>query len=101
MTNPRPIERAKRLMTRLRGGAIRSDPFALGADWHYHTIRDRTGAPLWEGQYDLYPLWPRFGIPDDLEGRSVLDIGTASGFFAFECEKRGARPVVGTELEDL
>ena len=42
-----------------------------------------------------------FGIPDDLAGQSVIDIGTASGFFAFECEKRGASPVVATELADI
>jgi SAM-dependent methyltransferase len=31
----------------------------------------------------------------------VIDIGTATGFFAFECEKRGAGPVVATELRNM
>ena len=69
--------------------------------WYYHTIRDNNGKVIWEGQYDLYPFWNHFGIPDDLRSKSVIDIGTASGFFAFECEKRGASPVVATELHDI
>lgn len=73
----------------------------LGDRWHYHTQRDRAGEIIWQGQYDLYPLWHHFAIPDDLDGQSVIDIGTATGFFAFECEKRGASRVVGTELPDV
>jgi SAM-dependent methyltransferase len=37
-------------------------------------------------------------FPDDLAGRSVLDIGCAIGFFCFEAERRNAGKVVGTEL---
>ncbi len=73
----------------------------LGNPWHYHTMRDREGNLLWEGQYDLYPLWRHFGIRNNLEGQSVIDLGTATGFFAFECERRGASPVVATELFDI
>lgn len=29
-------------------------------------------------------------LPQDLSGKRVLDIGTRDGFFAFECERRGA-----------
>lgn len=35
-----------------------------------------------------------------LEGKSVLDVGCALGFFCFEAEKRGARRVMGSELKD-
>jgi SAM-dependent methyltransferase len=64
-------------------------------------MSDAQGRLIWAGQYDLYALWKQFGIPDDLRGQSVIDIGTASGFFAFECEKRGAAPVVATEIADI
>lgn len=74
---------------------------AMGNDWHYHTMRDAAGELIWMGQYDLYSLWNQFGIPDDLSGQSVIDIGTAGGFFAFEMEKRNAGPVVATELADV
>jgi 2-polyprenyl-3-methyl-5-hydroxy-6-metoxy-1,4-benzoquinol methylase len=36
-------------------------------------------------------------LPDDLSGRSVLDIGCNEGFFAFECERRGASPVIAID----
>jgi 2-polyprenyl-3-methyl-5-hydroxy-6-metoxy-1,4-benzoquinol methylase len=31
-----------------------------------------------------------YRLPEDLSGRTVLDVGTASGFFALECAARGA-----------
>lgn len=51
-------------------------------------MKDRDGRLIWSGQYDLYELWHHFGIPDDLKGQSVIDIGTAAGFFGFMCKKR-------------
>jgi len=32
-------------------------------------------------------------LPGRLDGKRVLDIGTYDGFFAFECERRGAQVV--------
>ncbi len=40
---------------------------------------------------------PYYGLPDDLTGARVLDIGHAEGFFSFEAERRGAADVVGIE----
>ncbi|HLJ94225.1 MAG TPA: DUF1698 domain-containing protein [Gemmataceae bacterium] len=37
------------------------------------------------------------GIPEDLRGWSVLDVGAWDGFFSFEAERRGARPVLATD----
>jgi tRNA (mo5U34)-methyltransferase len=37
------------------------------------------------------------GLPDDLTGKQVLDIGAWDGFFSFECERRGARRVLATD----
>jgi tRNA (mo5U34)-methyltransferase len=39
----------------------------------------------------------RIGLPAALTGKSVLDVGCSDGFFAFECEKRGADPIVAID----
>jgi len=36
-------------------------------------------------------------MPEDLRGKSVLDIGAWDGFFSFEAERRGARRVLATD----
>ncbi len=36
-------------------------------------------------------------LPDDLTGKSVLDIGAWDGFFSFECERRGAARVLAID----
>ena len=38
-----------------------------------------------------------YGIPEDLRGKSVLDIGAWDGFFSFEAERRGASRVVAVD----
>jgi 2-polyprenyl-3-methyl-5-hydroxy-6-metoxy-1,4-benzoquinol methylase len=38
-------------------------------------------------------------FPDDLRGKSVLDVGCRLGFFCFEALKRGAQRVVGIDVE--
>lgn len=40
---------------------------------------------------------PFFGLPDDMTGRRVLDIGCAEGFFSFEAERRGAKEVIAID----
>jgi 2-polyprenyl-3-methyl-5-hydroxy-6-metoxy-1,4-benzoquinol methylase len=42
------------------------------------------------GTYDMTRYVGHYGIPADLTGRTVLDVGTASGYFALECAARGA-----------
>jgi tRNA (mo5U34)-methyltransferase len=64
--------------------------------WWYHTI-DLGHGIVTPGVYDHRPLLRYYGIPESLAGKTVLDIGTASGFFAFEFERRGAS-VVATDL---
>jgi tRNA (mo5U34)-methyltransferase len=63
----------------------------------YHII-DLGNGIVTPGIYDHRPLLHHYGFPESLLGKTVLDIGTASGFFAFEFEKRGASRVVATDL---
>jgi len=39
-------------------------------------------------------------LPQSLAGKSVLDVGSALGYFCFEAEERGADRVVGVELRE-
>jgi tRNA (mo5U34)-methyltransferase len=52
-----------------------------------------------------YPAvkWRRFAhaIPDDLEGKSVLDIGCNAGFYSIEMKRRGAGRVLGLDTEPM
>ena len=66
-------------------------------DW-YHTIDLGHGLET-AGHYDHRPFLHHYGLPDDLTGKTALDIGAASGFFSFELERRGAR-VTATDLSD-
>lgn len=48
--------------------------------------------------------WPdvaRLGLPDDMQGKRVLDVGAADGFFSFLCEERGAKVTAIDIIEGL
>ena len=40
---------------------------------------------------------PKIHIPEDLRGKTVLDVGAWDGFFSFEAERRGAEHVLATD----
>lgn len=65
----------------------------------YHTV-DLPNGLTTPGLYDFRGTFPCFHFPEDMRGLSVLDIGSATGFFAFEFERRGAK-VVSVELPSL
>lgn len=49
------------------------------------------------GQRDPKAKLAHLRMPERLDGRRVLDIGAADGFFTFECERRGASEVVSVD----
>jgi tRNA (mo5U34)-methyltransferase len=57
-------------------------------DW-YHTQELAPGV-VTPGLFDHRPYVDRYGIPADLTGKRVLEVGTFEGFWAFELERRGA-----------
>lgn len=65
----------------------------------YHTV-DLGGGLVTPGMHDYRSSLGDFHFPEDMSGMNVLDVGSATGFFAFEFEKRGAH-VVSVEVPSL
>jgi tRNA (mo5U34)-methyltransferase len=64
----------------------------------YHTLELAPGHTT-EGMFDLRDQVHNYGLPDRLDGKRALDVGTWDGFWAFELERRGAE-VVSLDLDD-
>lgn len=71
----------------------------LKKDFWYHTI-DLGNELVTPGAFDYRAVLPSFDFPDDMRGMNVLDVGSATGFFAFEFEKRGA-DVISVDVPSL
>lgn len=65
----------------------------------YHTV-DLGNGLVTPGDYDYREILPNYGFPDDMRGMNVLDVGSATGYFAFEFERRGAN-VTSVELPSI
>jgi SAM-dependent methyltransferase len=66
--------------------------------YFYHTL-DLPEYGLVKGEWDLRGRFDDYIGGLDLRGKTVLDVGTASGFLTFEAEKRGAE-VVSFDISD-
>jgi tRNA (mo5U34)-methyltransferase len=64
----------------------------------YHSIELAPGHTT-KGMFDLEPFKHRYGLPDRLDGKRCLDVGTWDGYWAFEMERRGAQ-VVALDVDD-
>jgi tRNA (mo5U34)-methyltransferase len=74
---------------------------ALGPWFHNLEIDGIATAPEhFLGNYPAFK-WEGFKhiLPDDLEGRSVLDIGCNAGFYSIEMKRRGAGRVLGIDSD--
>lgn len=65
----------------------------------YHTV-ELGGGLVTPGSYDYRSNLADFRFPERMEGMRVLDVGSATGFFAFEFERRGAE-VTSVEIPSL
>ena len=82
---------------------LQTEAFARNTPYHSLELNDGTVIPglisveLLRARLDRYPL------PQDLRGERVLDVGAASGWNSFECERRGAEVVAidCVEYEEL
>lgn len=71
----------------------------LGRFLWYHTV-DLGQGVVTPGLYDYRNQVGEFGFPEDMTGMQVLDVGSATGFFAFEFARRGAT-VTSLELPSI
>ena len=78
---------------------LQTEAFARNTPYHSLELLDGTVLPglipvaSLRARLDAYPL------PQDLRGKRVLDIGAASGWNSFECERRGADVVAADYVE--
>ena len=81
---------------------IRERAAALGPWFHNMELRGVWTAP--EHFLGNYPAvkWERFrdGLPADMTGRTVLDIGCNAGFYSMEMKRRGAARVLGVDFDE-
>jgi tRNA (mo5U34)-methyltransferase len=80
------------------GGATNLDKLRGEVDdivW-WHTI-DLGNGIVTHGRDETPARWPLLGLPERLEGTTVLDIGAWDGFYSFEAERRGAARVVAAD----
>ena len=99
-TSPEKIAEEYVRQTRTFAGRVRELGLPdISRYYWYHTI-DLGNGLVTPGLYDYRETIAQFQFPEDMRGMKVLDVGSASGFFAFEFERRGAR-VVSTELPSL
>jgi SAM-dependent methyltransferase len=82
---------------------LQTEAFAKNTPYHSLELLDGTVIPgiiPIQNLRDRLDLWP---LPEDLRGKRVLDIGAASGWNSFECERRGAEVVAVdcVEYEEL
>ncbi len=80
------------------GGDIRSRIDAVGSWRHRIDLGHGVVTP---GREDSAVEVPRLGIPSDLSGQRVIDIGCSDGFFSFEAERRGGEVVAVDDESSL
>ena len=65
----------------------------------YHTL-DLGESLITPGSFDYRSAISEYGLPQSMAGMQALDVGSATGFFSFEMERRGA-DVTSVELPSL
>ena len=82
---------------------LQTEAFARNVPYHSLELLDGTVIPGIIPVANLRARLDQWPLPQDLRGRRVLDIGAASGWNSFECERRGAEVVAVdcVEYEEL
>ncbi len=83
---------SEQLRKKIEENAITSNAEMAAGSW-WHSIDLGHGA-ITRGVHPIEELresYARFNLPEDLSGRTLLDIGCWDGFYSFEAERHGAR----------
>ena len=82
---------------------LQTEAFARNTPYHSLELLDGTVIPGIIPVPNLQARLAAYPLPADLRGKRVLDIGAASGWNSFECERRGAEVVAidCVEYEEL
>jgi tRNA (mo5U34)-methyltransferase len=72
---------------------LQTEAFARNTPYHSLELIDGTVIPGLIPIEQLRARLDRYPLPADLSGKRVLDIGAASGWNSFECERRGGEVV--------
>jgi len=70
-------------------------------DWWYHYFKIGNVENTNTKTSRNYQMWVSSIIPENLENKTVLDIGTADGYYSFLCESRGAKKVVAVDWTEF
>src|SRR5947209_14949986 len=64
-------------------------------------LQTKTASAIGEPVEHPRPTWEkvRACLPEDFEGRSVLDVGCNAGFYSIELKRRGAGRVLGVDSQ--
>lgn len=73
---------------------------SLDECYFYHTV-ELPGFGLVRGHWDLRGRFGDYVGGVSVKGKSVLDVGAATGFLSFEAERLGASRVVSTDMSDV
>ncbi len=79
---------------------VEAEHLAARDDFIWHQQFELGGGVYAPGVNPIPSLWEIADIPDDLTGKTVLDIGTTNGASAFMAERRGAERVVAVDILD-
>jgi SAM-dependent methyltransferase len=88
-----PVDSAARNPEFQRLIRLQTEAFARNTPYHSLELKDGTVIPGLISVELLRARLERYPLPEDLRGKRVLDIGAASGWNSFECERRGAEVV--------
>ena len=78
---------------------LQTEAFAKSTLYHSLELPDGTVLPGIIPVANLRARLAAYPLPEDLRGKRVLDIGAASGWNSFECERRGAEVVAFDYVE--